>query len=97
MRSSFYEKLSNTAIAVLDLVEHTPKEMVITRINVPHEFRGRGVASRLLAQVIKEADFSGITLSLNVQSSGGLNDSQLDAWYRRHDFSGSGLLQRKPK
>jgi len=76
----------------------TDNVMIITRINVPEKWRGLGIGSRLLTQILSDADRDGITLGLEVQPTGGLNLEQLEAWYSRHGFKygNLGLMFRNP-
>lgn len=72
--------------------------MVITRINVPRESRGKGHGTKLLKQIIDDADAEGVNLYLEILSSGGLSRGQLEAWYLRHGFERvGGVYCRKPK
>lgn len=69
----------------------------ITRINVPFRFRGVGLASALLKQIIADADEARVDLSIGVNPSDGLDREQLTAWYMRHGFKRheSGYLVRR--
>ena len=105
MRNCYYDKPSNS-IADLILGIENPLPMLdvnsalITRINVPDRYRGNGIGSKLLQQILKDADQEGITLYLEILASGGLTYIQLDAWYRRHGFiwdEEQSLMFRKPK
>lgn len=90
-------KLSGTRIAIADLVDYYGRGKIITRINVPAEFRGKGHGTALLKQIIEDADREKIALYLEIQSSDGLSYDELEAWYKRHGFKnweGSGIYRR---
>jgi len=87
--------------AIADLVrpgELTPN-WTITRINVPAKHRGQGYGSKLLRQILEEADAEGVTLQLEISPSDGLNYGQLWDWYKRHGFMRheSGYMRRRPR
>ena len=96
--SSFYERLSPTALAVLDTTNYYGQGAIITRINVPAAFRGRGIGSALLRRAIAHADEHQTTLFLEISPSDGLGFDELEAWYRRYGFCGHSIsvLRRKP-
>lgn len=72
----------------------------ITRINVPREYRGKGVGTKLLNQIIAAADEAGNDLWLEIVPSGGLDFDELREWYARHgfrkskEFGGSVMVRR---
>ena len=72
--------------AIADLTDYWGRGLLLTRINVPVQFRGQGVARRLLARVLTDADAEGITLWLEIMPSGGLSFEELKAWYERRGF-----------
>jgi|SRR5690349_6104150 len=89
-----------TSRAIADLVQ--PGELTefwtITRINVPVQHRGQGLGTRLLRQILADADVNGITLALE-PSPENLDDyDRLVAWYRRHGFKmrHTGYMVRRP-
>ncbi len=96
---SSYERLSTKAIAVIDVSWVEDKIYEINRINTPQLYRGGGVASRLLKQVLERADHHGLTLRLVIKPSGSLDYDQLEAWYERHGFvkQDSGWYLRYPQ
>lgn len=70
-----------------------PQSIHIRMIQVPNEFRGRGIASGLLKQLLNEADSEGKQVSLIVISPGMLTHSpgELDTqtlinWFSRYGF-----------
>lgn len=84
-----------------ELMEHDT--YLLTGIEVGREHRGKGVASRLLEQVLTDADEAGVQMALVVEPDGSidsLDHDALEAFYRRHGFReyeyGRGLL-RPPK
>lgn len=98
MRTCFYRKLTGPErLAVADLCDYFGHGLIVTRINVPREHRGRGIASEILREICREADAEGVRLCLEVSSSDGLDADQLRDWYERHGFSGSGVMIRMPK
>lgn len=58
----------------------------INRINVPEPYRGRGLASQLLADICCDADEQQVTLCLSPVPSGGLEYADLVRWYGRYGF-----------
>jgi N-acetylglutamate synthase-like GNAT family acetyltransferase len=71
---------------------------VITRINVPIEHRGKGHGSALLKRIVADADESGTVLQLEPVPTGGLNLTNLVAWYFRNGFTWKGcILERRPR
>lgn len=74
--------------AIADLVD-TGNGWEITRINVPRASRGQGVGTRLLQQILADADVSSQTLWLAPVPSDGMNYRQLRDWYERHGFQPS--------
>lgn len=59
----------------------------VNRINVPPTLRGKGHASRLMRErVLPAADDECAILHLWIQPSGGLDYTQLAAWYYRLNF-----------
>lgn len=60
---------------------------VLTRINTPTAYRGRGAAGRLLLQILKDADQERETLYLEIVPSGAMGYAALRAWYQRHGFA----------
>jgi len=58
----------------------------ISRINVAESQRGKGVGSQLLRQICDAADDEGVTLGLEISSSGPLSNEKLEHWYSAHGF-----------
>lgn len=85
MKTCHVIKLSPVRIAIADLCEYEDG-YIITRINVPHEFRGKGYGSQLLETIIEDARIHRVNLYLWISPSDGLNYTQLESWYTRHGF-----------
>ncbi len=85
--------------AIVDLIEYKDHYLV-TRINVAMQSRGLGVGRKLMQQVLQDADNLGVTLSIGIGPSDGLDYGQLEAWYRRLGFCWRGvgfLMIREPR
>jgi len=96
LKNCYIIKLSPVNIAIADLTDYFEKGMIITRINVPKEFRGKGFGRDLLNQILTDADKDGVTLYLEILASGEMSYMDLEAWYMRHGFkSWNGILRRK--
>lgn len=88
--------------AVVHLMEITGGAVwIVTSVAVPlRRNRGKGAASRLLDVVLADADAEGIQLVLSVEpdSTDGLNFDELYDFYERHSFRDingrSGLMYR---
>lgn len=81
--------VNSTTRAIADLTnvgEMVPGTMTITRINVPAKHRGKGLGSELLKRICEDADADGMSLSLEIMSSGPLDYDALSAWYKRNGF-----------
>lgn len=87
MKHAYTIKLSATRIAIADVcnIDGDPYYMV-TRINVPQQFRGKGIGTRLLKQILDDADKEGVILVLWPQASDGLPTYILEEWYKRYGF-----------
>jgi len=83
--------------AIADLVELWPGYYIVTRINVPVLSRGRGLGSRMLREILADADAEGATLEIHPMSSGGLTKRQLISWYERYGFHmGQSFISQDP-
>lgn len=76
---------------------------LLTGIEVGREHRGKGIASKLLKQVLADADEAGAQVALVVEPDGSIDSldyASLEAFYQRHGFReyehGRGLI-RPPK
>lgn len=64
----------------------------VCRVNTPPVDRGKGVAARLMEDVLQQADTEGVTLWLWINPSGPMNYSDLADWYNRLGFRRTFLL-----
>lgn len=104
MKTCFMLEIEPGRAAIADLVSGRdmglpPGTLILTRINVPVQCRGKGHGSYLLQTVLDAADAEQVTLALEVMPSGDLSFAQLELWYERHGFKYGqhGLMWRKPK
>lgn len=98
MRSCYVEYLSPVKIAIADLCDYYGEGMIITRINTPIAFRGKGYGNTLLKRITADADAEGIVLFLEISPSDGLSFEQLKAWYLRNGFAyWKGIYRRLPQ
>ena len=97
MRTCYVFKDTRT---IADLVQpgELTENWTITRINVPREFRSKGVGTKMLEEILTDADIAQITLQLEPRPSDGLNYTQLKNWYRGHGFkmTQQGYMKRRP-
>ena len=84
MKPMYFDKASR---AIADLVELAPGYYLITRINVPVVSRRRGLGTKILNEILRDADTEGATLEIHPMSSGGPTRNQLISWYESHGFS----------
>jgi len=59
---------------------------VVSRVNVPAPFRRRGIATRLMGEVLEDADNEEVWLALWVNPYGDMTAEQLVDWYKRLGF-----------
>jgi ribosomal protein S18 acetylase RimI-like enzyme len=101
MNTYYYEKLKDPErLAIIDLCDYYGQGLIITRIKTPREHRRKGIANRLLAKCLADADAEQVTLWLEVVSSGEMTSTQLAEWYTRKGFKElgvSGLFRRAPQ
>lgn len=88
------------AIADLSFMEDSQRWQ-IHRINVMKQFRRTGLGTEILQQILKDADNEGVKLWLLPVATGGLTQSQLVRWYKKHGFNWTGKpnhtgMERKP-
>lgn len=68
-------------------VDETEQFHLISRINVPREYRGQGIGTELLERVLEEADIEEVNLVLEILPfSDGPDYEVLHAWYSKHGF-----------
>lgn len=72
---------------------------MICRVNVPAPSRRQGIATRLIAEVLADADAEGEVLWLAVNAYGGMTKRQLIAWYKSLGFRpvDQGWYRRPPE
>lgn len=103
MKSIFTIRLGTIKLAIADVYwDSSRQHWMISRINVPKEFRGLGYGSNLLRQICAEADQDQAVLALGISPSDGLTFRQLETWYRRHGFvpvdgHNSAFRRRQPR
>ena len=72
--------------SIADLVLLNNYDMLITRINVPIQYRMAGLGSKILREICKDADRQRVNLVVEPVASGGLTQKSLTDWYERHGF-----------
>lgn len=102
LENCYISQLSLSSIAIADLCDYGglvggAEGLILTRINVPREYRGKGEGTDLLKRILADADRDKVTLYLEISPSDGLNWEQLEAWYLRHGFKKwHGIYRRLP-
>ena len=98
MKNCYIIRLSSYRIAIADLTDYYNEGMMLTRINVPKEFRNIKYGTELLGAILTDADKDKVTLFLEISPSDGLDYDQLERWYLNHGFKHwKGIYRRKPK
>jgi len=95
---NLYVVTLNPIIAVLDCCAYEDGYM-IHRINVPQKHSRRGHGSKLLHQVVTDADKEGAKLYLGILASGEMEYDDLERWYEKNGFvsvSDEGMYIREP-
>ena len=84
---SVYKRLGDHKAAALDLTR-LPEGWLLTRVQVPHEYRGQGVARQMMAEVLDWADQHDYVLYVvpSPYSDSPMNRDQLQEWYERCGF-----------
>jgi GNAT superfamily N-acetyltransferase len=80
------EHLSQTYPNVKQFVTDKPGYVVVNKVVVPPEERGRGLGTQVMRDIMEYADSSGKTVALSPSSDFGGNKSQLERWYRSLGF-----------
>lgn len=97
----YFDRARNVLVKLSWYEDVELRGWLLTRIFVPIDRRGQGVASRILAQLLAEADYEGATLLLEVPPNGKFEHatSELQDWYKEHDFERHSLTlwKRLPK
>lgn len=91
--SDYAIRLEKGAIARISLTRESGTRARIDWVFVPAAFRGKGLAARILSQVVADADAAGVTLVLEARACAGLDQSALEAWYAGFGFSKTGLSE----
>lgn len=87
MKNCFYDRETNSIADLIPAHEMLNSNgMIISRINVPQQHRGKGHGTALLKQIMAEADKERLTLFLEIVPSGPLDYNALKAWYERYGF-----------
>lgn len=96
-------RLGKGQIARIKLEQQTPTDAWIDWVFVPPAHRGKGLAGRLMARVLADADAAGITVSLEPRACAGLDQGALERWYQGFGFGDTGrrgdfgpIYQRAP-
>lgn len=98
MKSTYFIRVSDIRIAILDNCDYYNLGRIITRINVPQEYRRQGVGSNLLKMVCEDADKEKIRLFLEIFPSGEATYEVLEHWYLKYGFKHfNGLYLRVPR
>lgn len=97
MKTCYHTKLGGYQAAIADLCDYYGQGLILTRINVPKDFRNQGHGGRLLDEICAEADKDHIWLYLEISPSGGLDYDQLQTWYESRGFrQRMGIFTRPP-
>jgi predicted GNAT family acetyltransferase len=94
MKTTYFVRPPNEIrIAVADLYcDERVGAFFISRINVPEELRGKGLASRLLEQITADSDDERVDLCLTILPSGSLDYNQLSSRRTRTADHSPGIL-----
>ena len=102
MKTCYVLRVDNYRGAIADL--YAPGELFtkwwcLSRINVPEGFRGKGIGSQLLKEILVDADKEKQTIALEIVPSGDMDYDALEAWYKRYGFehANSWTMIRRPK
>lgn len=98
MKTCYVDKEHRAIADIIRPGELTPN-WTISRINVPAEYRGKGVGGKLLREILADADAEGVTLQLEIMPSDGLTYEELRRWYISYGFrhTPTGYWKRKPQ
>lgn len=98
VKSCYTVRCSDIHIAILDCCDYYNRGMIITRINVPQQYRKMGHGAALLKQCLYDADESNTILFLEVLASGEMGRDELIEWYKRYGFRDiGGIMRRIPR
>jgi GNAT superfamily N-acetyltransferase len=94
MKNCYFDRDTRS---IADLCDYYGKGLIITRINVPVEHRGKGIGRKLLSQIVTDADDTRTTLYLEILASGDMDHDALEEWYGRMGFRDiGGMYRRRP-
>ena len=101
MKACYFDLESRSVADVVpdhDLFEPAKNVVILTRINVPQSYRQQGIGSRLLKEILFDADKEGIKIALHISSYGEMTYKNLADWYERNGFvqSSNGWFFREP-
>lgn len=102
MKDQYHTEHGECVIDLMPIPNYGENWWLMTGCQTYWKYRGRGYASHLMRQVIKDADEEGARIALQADAQPhdnrkkpGLNQMQLMAFYRRYGFrSGSGDDER---
>lgn len=85
--------------SIADLCDYYGKGMILTRINVPQEYRKQGFGNKLLKMILDDADRTKTDIYLEIYASGEMNYDQLKDWYIKNGFVefATGFFRRRYK
>jgi ribosomal protein S18 acetylase RimI-like enzyme len=86
VKTIYFEKCSEFQIAIADVMQLQDGAYMLTRINVPAAYRKQGIGTKLLRQVLDEADACAKTLVLEIMPTGEMDYYALRKWYERYGF-----------
>lgn len=78
--------LDDRKIALAEISKLPDDTWYFNRIFVPVEYRGQGIATDLMKELIKLADESKITICCDINPYGDLNFDQLKVFYKKFGF-----------
>ena len=97
----YYDTRIDGELAFLDVEKIDEKTFSIANFIVPHEFRGKGVGSKLLNEAISDADKECVTLTLTARPYATDNKEELEklkSFYEKFGFErkrGSNIMIRE--
>ena len=104
--NSIYRKVGDK-VAVIDILEmatgsrKTCKNFLVTRVNVPKEFRRKGIGTEMLNELISDAEKEGVTLYIepNPYPDVSMTKVELVKFYKKFGFkfiSYNEYMKREP-
>lgn len=95
MRETYFDEATRGIVNLTQIRwdgEQEPDVWNVCRVNTPHGERGHGVANRLMAEMMRDADAENATLWLWINPSGPMSYTDLADWYNRLGFRRTILL-----